>query len=358
MPIIGTQTTTASGLQTSIDTYYDSLLIAILDPATRFLQFAERRPLPQGTGKVVVWNRVTRLGVPYALVEGNPISAVKQLSTTNVSATIQQFGDALNISDLVQLVGIFDARKEATMRLAVQAAEALDTIIKFAVLDAPGGTRINGEVANYIKGSTSGYFTNSVDVVATASDPRLQASDVRRVATYLRGLNVPAYDGTDFVGVIHPNVEEDIFSDSKFENYHQYTTPDNIYSGELGRLWGVRFVRSTLAPISAGSSNGIAISVAGVSTLAYGTVIFGKGFYGATELDGGVKTYLTEGADKMDPLNQTTILGWKANFVSRVLNPSCGVVAWAASGDTMTGASSTSARRSAGLNVNDYPTAW
>lgn len=354
----GTPSTTTSGLQTSLDTYYDALLVSTLDPMTRFLQFGQRRPLPQNRGDIVVWNRGIALGISYTLSEGNPISAVKQLSTTNVSATIMQFGDVLNISDLVQTVGVINARKLATERLAAQAAQSLDTVVKFAILDAPGGTRVNGTVTHYIKGSTSAYFANSADVTAVASDPRLQVSDVRRAVFYLRGLNVPTFDGVNYIGIIHPTAEEDIIGDSKWENFHQYTTPENIYRGEVGRLYGVRFVESTLAPVSTGSANGIAISVAGVSTLAYGTVIFGREFYGVTEVDGGIKTYMVEGADKQDPLNQTTLLGWKANFISRVLNPSCGVVAWAASGDTMTGASSTSARRAAGLNVNDFPVAW
>ena len=353
----GTSTTTASGLITSIDKYFDSLLITALDPMTRFMQFGMRRPLPQNSGKIVVWNRPVRLGLGYELTEGYPISAVKQLSTTNISATISQFGDTVNISDLVQLTSVANARKMATERLAAQAAETLDTVIKLAILDKPGGTLIDATVRHLVKGSTSAFFTTSQYVVEAASDPRLQASDIRKAVFYLKSVNVPTFDGTNYIGIIHPNAEEDVMSDTKWESFHQYTTPENIYRGEIGRLYGVRFVESTMAPVSAGSSNGIALSIAGVSQLAYGTVIFGKEFYGVTEIDGGIKTYLVEGADKLDPLNQTTLAGWKANFISRILNPSAGVVAWAASGDTMTGASTLSARRSAGLNI-EWPTAW
>src|ERR1041384_6345990 len=252
----GTSTTSTSGWQTAVATYFDELLISTLDPNTRFMQFGQRRPLPPNRGNIVNWNRATRLKLAYALTEGSPISAAKQLSTTNVSATIMQFGDVLNISDLVQQVGVFNARKVATERLAGQAAECLDTVIKLAILDQPGGTAQNGSVTHYIKGSTSGYFANSADVTATASDPRMQVSDIRKLVFSLRSLNVPTFDGENYVGVIHPNVVEDVIGDSKWEAFHQYTTPENIYQGEIGRLYGVRFVGSTLAPISAGSANG------------------------------------------------------------------------------------------------------
>ena len=356
--LFGTPTTTTSGLQTSLDKYFDALLVSTLDPMTRFYQFGSKRPLPKNSGDVVVWNRGLRMGVAYTLSEGNPLSAVKQISTTDVSATIEQYGDVVNISDLIEITGVVNARKLATERLAVQAAESLDTIIKMAILGFPGGAIGSAGVTHYVKGSTSAFFSLSTTVIETASDPRLQVSDIRAVAFKLRSLNVPTFDGVNYVGIIHPFAVEDVISDSKWENFHQYTTPENIYRGEIGRLHRVRFVESTLAPVSRGSSNGIALSIAGVSTLAYGTVIFGKEFYGVTEIDGGVKTYLVEGASKADPLNQATVLGWKADFTSRVLNPSCGIVAWAGSGDTMTGASSTSARRTAGLNIGDYPVAW
>lgn len=65
--------------------------------------------------------------------------------------------------------------------------------------------------------------------------------------------------------------------------------------GEIGRVHGVRFVESTLAPVTRGSANGGDTSSAGVSSIAYGTVIFGKGFYGVTELDGGIKTFTVTG---------------------------------------------------------------
>ena len=88
----GTPTTTTSGLQTSLDKYFDSLLVSTLDPMTRFYQFGSKRALPKNVGDVVVWNRGLRMGVAYTLSEGNPISAIKQISTTDVSATIEQYG--------------------------------------------------------------------------------------------------------------------------------------------------------------------------------------------------------------------------------------------------------------------------
>lgn len=89
-----------------------------------------------------------------------------------------------------------------------------------------------------------------------------------------------------------------------------------LYRGEVGRVHGVRFVETTNAPVTRGSSNALAVSEAdaypeaGRSAVGYGTVIFGRGFYGATELDGGIKTYTVTGPTKEDPLNQADTYGY------------------------------------------------
>ena len=86
-----------------------------------------------------------------------------------------------------------------------------------------------------------------------------------------------------------------------------------------------------MAPTSAGSTYGGA-----ASTIAYGTFIFGSGFYGVTELDGGIKTEIITGASKSDPMNQTSLYSWKANFTAKMLNASAGAVLWTGSGQTAT----------------------
>ena len=114
-------------------------------------------------------------------------------------------------------------------------------------------------------------------------------------------------------------------------------------------VYGIRVVEDNWGPSKRGSNSG-----GTASTVAYATTIFGKGFYGVTELDGGIKTIgPIEGPSKSDPLDQTRIYGWKSNFAARMLNPSCGIVFFAGSGDT-----TTADAESAGGPRNGGPTAY
>jgi N4-gp56 family major capsid protein len=345
--------TSTTDLTNTIKSFYDRMLLEVLDPATKFYQFATLKPLPGGEGTSVIWNRPTRLSVGQKLAPGIKPSA-NELSTSKVSALIETYGGYVVLEDLVQLTSITDVMNLATERLAIQAAETIDRSIMQSIVnhaDLPGVSAVH-----YIKASAGQYLSTAGFVANVYSNTLIAVSDVRAVATELRRRAASPYDGENFVGIIHPVVEEDLTSDSTWQNWHQYTTPEFLYRGEIGRVHGVRFVRSQLAPISAGSADGQAMSGFGISALAYGTPIFGRGFYGATELDGGIKTYTVQGASKSDPLNQETTYGWKAFFTSKILNVSSGVVLWSGSNDTFN-QSAASARETAGLNIAAIPTA-
>jgi len=331
------------------------MLLETLDPQTKYYQFAVKKPLPTGEGTSIIWNRPRRLGFGQKVTAGIKPSA-NALSTTKVSSLIEVYGGFVVLEDTVQLTSITDTLDMATQELAKQAAETIDKAIMQAVLffDDP-----DTAVSAVHVGKTSADLVISTDSIVgnVYSTALIAVSDIRRCVGELRRRNAATYDGQNFVGVINPVVAEDLRSDSTWQNWHQYVTPENLYAGEIGRVEGVRFVETTQTPVSAGSGNGLAISVAaGASAIAYGTNIFGRGFYGATELDGGVKTFLVQGASKSDPLNQTTTYGWKAHFTSKVLNVSAGLTLWTGSNDTMTGTSSTSAREGAGLTLSAIPT--
>lgn len=347
--------TSVSDLTNTVRTYYDRMLLETLDPETRFYQFAVKKPLPKGEGNAVQWNRPRRLGFGQKVTAGIKPSA-NELSTIRVSANVEVYGGYTLLEDLVQLTSVTDVLDLATQELAKQASETIDKAIMQAILffDDP-----NTATSAVHVGKTSASLIISTNAIAAAtySNTLIAVSDIRRCASELRRRNVQTVDGQNYIGIIHPIVSEDLRADSTWQNWHQYTTPEYLYRGEVGRVEGVRLVESTLTPVSAGSGNGNAISAApGASAIAYGTVIFGRGFYGATELDGGIKTFFVDGPSKSDPLNQSTTYGWKAYFAAKVLNVSCGLTLWTGSGDVMTGTSSTSAREAAGLTLSAIPT--
>lgn len=307
-------------------------------------------------GNAVQWNRPRRLGFGQKLAAGIKPSA-NELSTIRVSALIEVYGGYTLVEDLVSAVSIVDPLEIATQELGKQAAETIDRATMHAMLffDDPN-TSVSA--IHVLKSSASLFISTNAFVGNTYSNTLIAVSDIRACVAELRRRRVPTVDGQNYVGIIHPLVEADMRSDTTWQNWHQYTTPEFLYRGEIGRVEGVRFVGTDLTPVSAGSGNGNAISASpGASAVAYGTVIFGRGFYGVTELDGGVHTYLVTGASKSDPLNQASTYGWKAFYTAKVLNVSAGLMLWTGSGDTFTGSTVSSRESNGSLTLSAIATA-
>lgn len=330
-------TTGAGAGANLVRAYYDRVLLERVKQMTRYYQFGEKRPLPLNEGNQITWNRKRALDIGFTLSQGTPTSTGYTLSTTQLTATISQYGAFVPISDLLQLTAITDVGKYATEELADQAARTIDRVIANEIINHASAAGDSGHYLFKTSTEVTDYWgmTSAAGTVTTVSATNVMAtSDIRRCAFILRQLGVEPYDGRNYIAIMNTETSEDIAGDSTWINFHQYTMKgiDNLYNGEIGMVYGVRVVETNYGPSKLGSTAG-----GTASTVAYGTTVFGKGFYGVTELDGGIKTYgPITGASKSDPLDQTTLYGWKSNFATRVLNTSCGVVFFAGSNDTTT----------------------
>jgi N4-gp56 family major capsid protein len=345
-------TTTTADLTNAIKTYYDSVLLETLDPNLYFYQFGEKRPVPKGEGKTVKWNLLTRFDLGRILTEGQAmtVSAMRNLSTVAVSGIVNQYGDAISVSDLADETVMFDVGRMAIENLAKQAAKTIDRVIANAIVNNVSTASLKGHFLFKTSTEVTDYWgmtsTISAGVQTVSSANLIAVSDIKDAVFKLRALNVQPYSGTDYIAIMPTEVAADIAGDSQFIGFHQYTNSTPLFNGEIGKLYGVRIVDCPTAPAIRGSNAG-----GTASTIAYGTTIFGKGFYGVTEWAGGLKTTMPEGASKSDPLNQFTIYGWKISFTSKVLNPSCGLVLFTGSNDTCTAATD-----AGGLRIEDPST--
>ena len=104
------------------------------------------------------------------------------------------------------------------------------------------------------------------------------------------------YSGQYYVAVIHPDVVYDLRQDAAWLDAHKYAAPEEIFSGEVGRLHGVRFIESNLAPI---------IKAEGDNKATYKTMFFGKNAFGVVDPDSaGITTIIKQKGEIGGPLEQ------------------------------------------------------
>lgn len=291
------------GLSKEMKTYYSDYLIDMAEAELVHEQFGQKHPIPKNGGKTIEFRKYEPL--PKALtplVEGVTPDGQK-LSMDTVEATIDQYGGYVTLSDMLILTAIDNNVVQATRLIASQAARTRDTIVR-EVLN--GGTNVQ---------YAEGQVTSRSALVGgeVSGNHYLTVNAIRRAVRTLKVVNAPKRNGY-YMGIIHPDVAYDLVNDDKWEAVKSYSDPEDWYTGEIGRIAGVRFVETSEAKVFTGAGSG--------GRDVYSTLIMGEDAYGVTEVSGGGLEHIVKqlgSAGSGDPLNQRATVGWKTTLTAERL---------------------------------------
>lgn len=306
--------TEANTLSAEMKTFYDMTLIDEASASLVHDQFGQKRPIPKNGGKTIEFRKFSSLPKATApLTEGvTPVG--KRLDVTSQTATVSQYGDYIQQSDMLELTAIDNTILEATKLCGRQAGATLDTVTRNILV---AGTN----VSYCPKVSAEGVETAVTGRANLDATARLTVKMVQKVVAKLRGQNAPTIGGK-YVAIIHPYVAYDLMRDPEWIDAHKYADPANLYEGEIGEVAGVRFVQTTEAKVwndSTCPANG-----QDKYHSVFATLFLGEGAYGVTEITGGgLQTIIKQkgSAGTADPLDQRSTIGWKATKTAELLVP-------------------------------------
>ena len=299
------------GLTTTMQLFYDRVFLTRAMIELRHDFGAQVRPVPLNSGKSIVWNRFTPLAViTAALSEGANPSAV-DMTGTNVSATLAEYGTYTLVSSLYSLTSIETGLKEHIEVHGQNAGESIDQLIRTELSNNAGAT-----VAQFATGAT---VASNFSTVHTTDI--LTGLEIRRAVRTLKANKAQKFDSGLYRGIIASQVAMDLMGNSEWLDAHRYTTSDAIERGVVGKLHGVEFVET---------NNGYFLTSGGFSTSAtnvanvYFSFIFGKNAYGVVNLASisAPKVYVKNpGGNSTDnPLDLFSTVGWKMPFACKTLN--------------------------------------
>ena len=301
--------TTDSKLSAENKTFYDRALVEEAGPNLIHGQFGQKRPIPKNGGKRIQFRRYASLPKALKPLTEGVTPEGRKLSATAVEAEVNQYGDFVCLSDVLDLTAIDNNVLEATKAVGRQAGLTLDTITRNVL---QSGTN----VFYCPKVGANGVQTPVTDRSGLDKTCTLTVDVVKKVAAMLKAANAPKIDG-DYVCILHPYVAYDIMSDPRWEEMHKYTTPENMYQGEIGRIAGVRFVETSEAAVYKGTENSCPTGLA-----VFGCLFIAQSAYGVTEVTGGgLQTIIKQlgSAGTADPLDQRSTVGWKALQTAEIL---------------------------------------
>ena len=294
------QTTLTEGLSAEMKTFYDMTLIDEAAPALVHDQFGQKRPIPKNGGKTIEFRKFNTLPKAMTPLTEGVTPTGKNLEVQTITATVSQYGDYITMSDMLELTAIDNVIVEALKLLGRQGGATMDTVVR-NVLQAGTNVTYCPKVA---ADGTETAVTSRSNLDNTCV---LTVKVIQQVVAKLRAQNAPTISGK-YVAIIHPYAAYDLMRDPEWIDAHKYATPENLYEGEIGEIGGVRFVQTTEAKIYSGG--------------VFGTLIFGDGAYGTTEIaGGGMETIVKQkgSAGTADPLDQRSSVGWKGLKTAELL---------------------------------------
>ncbi len=366
-------------LSAEMKTFYDKTLITLAGANLIHEQFGQKRPIPAHGGKTIEFRKFSKLPKAMKPITEGVTPAGNKLNVSKVSCTVDQYGDYIEQTDMLELTAVDNTIVEATKELAAQAGLTLDTIVRN---ELTAGTNVMYAPEVTSEGETE--ILSRKDITAAC---KLRVKDIFRAAAELKAVNAPKIDGS-YVAIIHPYVAYDLMQEAgeQWIGIQKYLNPENILRGEIGTLGGVRFVESTEAKIwgpsviadgltrltvaeaASGSatvtveenlgnavlSEPVSVYVAGKEntvtavsgntvtlsqsvTVKAGDIICGDGAgkdgsavfctlflgdnaYGVTDIEGGgLEHIVKQKGYGNDPLNQRSSVGWKATKVAKRL---------------------------------------
>lgn len=287
---MATQTLARLPLQNK--TFYERTLLKRLTPNLVFLQHGQKKPMPKKEGDTIQFRKFNSLAVALTPLSEGVTPAGSDLTMSQITATVRQYGDFVQFSDVIDLIGIDPVLTETAEILGEQAGETIDTIVRDIVT---AGTNVQ-----YAGGRTSRATVTATDL--------LTGLEIRKAVRTLRRNKVKPLEGGYYVGIMGADTEFDLMNDPKWEDVSKYNGGKAIMEGEIGRIYGVRFKRADNTRVFTGAG--------ATGTDVYTTMILGKDGYGVVDINNSskpefiVKDVGSSGTE--DPLNQRSTSGWKA----------------------------------------------
>lgn len=295
-----TNMTTSSALSAGMQTYYNRELLRTFEPNLVHLQFGDEHRMPPHSGLVMNMRKLIPLETnTKALSEGDPGESV-MLAEMEVTVQLQQYGEYARCTDKLDLTHLDMDIMRRTKLFGDAGARSIDAVVREELAKCANVIYAGGKASR---------------AELTAAD-KLTSRELRKAVKTLKKNHAQTFGGY-YVAIIGPDTMYDLQEDEAFVKVSQYQDKENIYTGEVGRLFGVRLVETTEAKIfeGAGASGADVASV----------IVLGQYAYGVTSLKGAKPRVIVKpagSAGTADPLDQISTVGWKMDgFGAKLLQP-------------------------------------
>ena len=229
-----------------VQTAYDRALEFALRSQPLFRMVADKRPVQQAMpGSSVVFEiyqdlaqattPLNELVDPDAVAAGNP---------TTVSVTLNEYGNAILVSNKLDLFSFTDVTAGLVNQVAWNLVDSVDLLVQNVLAAGTQTIRTDGTTVGYGFGSTP---TNPIALTAIDSNSVFTSDMARLAVTQLRTNKVHPNKGSYYTAYIHPQVSYDLRRETgaaAWRDPHNYSAAGNIWAGEIGEYEGACYIET------------------------------------------------------------------------------------------------------------------
>ncbi len=219
--------------------YYDRQLLEGARTRFVFTKYGQKRTVPLNNGRYAEFRRWNLFDIDEnmcALEEGRTPEG-QSLSQSTVEAALSQYGAYVEISDLLEDTAYDRVLSDSAELLGEQIGTVMEWVTRDVICS---GTNVQ-----YVGGKTAREEITAADT--------LTVSEVRKAVRTLKKAKARPFAGDGrrphYICVCSPDAVYDLQEDPLWQDVSKYSNAESIYSGEIGRLFGVVFVESTEAKV-------------------------------------------------------------------------------------------------------------
>ena len=106
--------TTSQALSAEMKTFYDKTLITLASPYLVHDQFGQKRDIPKNGGKIIEFRKFSSLPKALTPLTEGVTPTGNKLNVSSITATVEQYGDYIEQTDLLELTAVDNTIVEAT----------------------------------------------------------------------------------------------------------------------------------------------------------------------------------------------------------------------------------------------------
>lgn len=279
-------------------TYYEKVFLERAKVQLVNEQGAVKRTHPGNMGRTINFTRQEPLAISTSPLNeaSNPSPCVITAST--VSVTLSEYGAATIHSKLLSLTSIDEGMKEVIDSFGQNMGETINAV---------AGNTLACGTAFFPNGHNVSNVTTGDVLNACACVYTVQALELKRALPYEDGF---------YLGKTTIQNKPSLLRDTTWINAKTYSDVKDLYKGEMGELYQIRWLLNGQTLSGLGNAG-----AAACTSVCYYSYVHGRQAFGTVKLEGDMpKLYITTGADSNNIAGRATYIAWAGTYAAVRLN--------------------------------------